>query len=1009
MKLDNKIKKLVIALILSLGLLTLTTAQTTQTNPLNPTYEPNKQYEFILLDDLQDKVYFKIENEFIFISKENINYDENENYYLVNIDDLSAGTYNYTWTIVNETNQTNTTIQEIYEVQKAIPDIVLKLNSKSNNLTINESDSVNITASMSVPQGELELLINGEVKKSETAHNSSNTTINLIYTFKEPKKYTVTARYKETENYTSKEITLFVDVQKLLLIEVDKSSYNLGEQIFFFAHAPLNTEVVLRLCKNDLINPAYQICYDLKTLNINQNTANIQKDGKNWKRITLDESKNPGPHIITAKIKNTNIERQIEYDVKDTMTLKVEGETNLKINEETTLKATATNGISPYTYTWTFPDGSTKTGAEQKIKYSTQGDRTIKVQGRDKEGNIKESTITLKVKRYHDLTVEVRNSDNSILQGAVVTVLELSESKLTDSTGKIKFNIPEDDYRVRISAEGYETKTETVKVDSATSMTVRLAKRDVTTTSTAIGTPSEKIKLSSPDNNAKFTNSEIEFSAEIKIDATTTCKLFITDKNSLWFVEFARIENVKQETISFKEKIDDGEYKWKISCESENVQEESEVREFSIATAQVSISSIEETIDAGELRRKIEQAYQNLDALDMESRRAADAMDLSETLRIALRDYERILRDINSLAMRRDLVEVQKQDKLNEYKEAARKLERETPLKLDVLETEEFIIYPDKNELEEIAKKYGEERNLQGRLDLRDLEAMQNLLRTRTFTALIRITYMNGDEEDITLVHKTIEYTGLTNRNQFLVESIPSHLNSDVTIKQTHDVIKRNEIFRFEKPESITYTIKSHKELEDIKQAHTLLFSEGVFKAGSSSSGISAFTGRITNITTTNVSSTTGLIIILIILIIAYLAYAFDVKEKAVKLFSNFGKDKKIKELNDLISDAKDYLDSKNLERANLIYKEIRMIYEKSSAAIQNEIYNDAVGLINVLNENYIEYVINKINQEIESRNKSKAVKYYNKIIEIYNKLEAETQKKFKSEILKINKKIKSI
>jgi hypothetical protein len=687
------------------------------------------------------------------------------------------------------------------------------------------------------------------------------------------------------------------------------------------------------------------------------------------------------------------------------MTLDVTGKLDLKINEETTLKATSNGGISPYTYTWTFPDSTTKTGPEQKIKYSTAGSRDIKVSAKDKEGNIKENTIKLDVNEYYDLTIEVRTEDNQVLQGAIVTVN--SETKATDNTGKVTFNLPKKEYVITVSAQNYITKTETVDLDKATSLTIKLNNRQTQTTTTQTNTASDNIKLLNPTNNARLTNADVNFEAELSLQKTSTCKLFITDKNSQWFVEFARKENVNSEKITFSEKLDIGEYKWKISCENSNKTEESKIRELSIATTQLSTTAVEDTIDAGELRRKIETAHENLDKLDMTSRRVADAINLQETLRISLRDYERILRDINSLAMRRDLVEVQKEDKLAEYKEAAKTLEETTPLDIEVHESQEFIAFPDEETLENIANIYGAERNLQGKLDIKDVEQMQNLIRVRTFTALVTITYLNGEREDITLVHKTTEYTGETTRNHFLLESIPTSSNTNLDIKQVHDVLIKNELIRFEKPEVITYTINGHKELEDIKNHHTILLSEAAFKAGSSGTGLSSITGRIT-LTGSDLTSTKGLVIIIIILLLAYLAFLFDLKDKVVVLVSSFGKDKKLKELSDLIDDAKDYLSTNNLNRANLIYKEIRMLYEKSPVNVKNQIYDDVINLINVLNEAYLSYLVDKTFDELKNNNKKESIKLYNKLTDVYNKSNVEIQKLFREKIMKIHQELKN-
>jgi hypothetical protein len=1007
MKTTQKIKKSTIAMIMILLLIVLTSAQTTQTNPENATYAPNQNYEFILIEDLQDKVMFKLfENEIILLEQTNVNYEEG--YYLVNIDDLSAGTYNYEWTILNETNTTNITTETItnnYEIKKAEPKITLRINSQTNNITINQIDIVNITATTETEQGHLELLINNELMNTTEILEDTEgiRTISIIGRPDKTGTYEVKARYNETSNYTYKEKTIHViveetSIEEILIIETNKEKYNLGETGNYYLYAPLNTTLEIEICKKDTTNPGFIKCYGKEQKIINLETATLEKDGKRWKSIILDKTLKPEIHEIRAKILNTNITTTKTYEVLNSMKLSVSGKTKLKLNEETTLTATTTGGIAPYTYTWTLPDGTTKTGTELKIKYATEGYRDIKINVRDKEGNTQEETITLDVRPYYDLTIEVRNQQNQVLKDVIVTITETNEDKITDSTGKVKFNLAKDTYKVRIDAIGYKLKTETIDLDATTSLTTKLDKIETTTTN------NNKIELEKPTNKATITNTEIEFQAKVNLVETSTCKLFITDKNSQWFIELARKENVQPGTITFKEKIETGEYKWKISCETQKETVESEIREFSKSTTQFSTTTTQNTIDAGELRRQIEQAHENLDNLGLEERKTADALDIKETLRISLRDYERILRDLNSLALRRDLTDQQKQEKIQEYKEQVIQLESATPLLIEVVESEEYMAHASKEDLELIVKEYAEKRNIQGRPDLREIENQQNLIRTRTFTAQTTITYINGETEDITVVQKTIEYTGETTRHHFLLEKINEEINTELTTKQVHDVLTRNKLIRFEKPEIITYYLQGHQDLEKIKNSHTIILTEGSFRT--SGSGSNTITGLVT-FTNVKLEPITSLIIILILLILAYVFYAFDLKEKIIDQINNFSKDKKIKQLQSLINDAKDYLETKEIERASLIYKEIKMIYEKAPRNVKKEVYEDAITLMNILNEKYIEQLINQIQTGIKEKNKEHAIETYNKLTDAYNKSETNTQIKFKEQIKKITEEIK--
>jgi len=107
-----------------------------------------------------------------------------------------------------------------------------------------------------------------------------------------------------------------------------------------------------------------------------------------------------------------------------------------------------------------------------------------------------------------------------------------------------------------------------------------------------------------------------------------------------------------------------------------------------------------------------------------------------------------------------------------------------------------------------------------------------------------------------------------------------------------------------------------------------------------------------------------------------------------------------------LINDAKDYLDAENIERSNLIYKEIKILYEQTNKKVKNEIYEEAITLTKILNEKYIEHLIKKIQEEMNNDEIQNAIKTYNKLIDIYSKLEPEQQREQREKTIKLNKEL---
>jgi hypothetical protein len=130
--------------------------------------------------------------------------------YSFNYTALVPGIYRYRWHAIDTAGNYNTTGFSGYEVVRESSSIQLVLNSISNNLTVNESELVNITATLQTPSaGILELLING------TIFSSGSTPLTDIRQYDAPGYYNITARYNETQNHSGTTTTLFLTVQDI--------------------------------------------------------------------------------------------------------------------------------------------------------------------------------------------------------------------------------------------------------------------------------------------------------------------------------------------------------------------------------------------------------------------------------------------------------------------------------------------------------------------------------------------------------------------------------------------------------------------------------------------------------------------------------------------------------------------------------------------------------------------------------------------------------------------------
>jgi hypothetical protein len=202
------------------------------------------------------------------------------NVYSFNTSALSPGIYYYRWHANDTAGNFNTTGFLTYEVVKANSIIQLLLNSNSNNLTINEGQNVNITATLQTPNtGLLELLINGIL------FDSGNSPLTNISQYDNPGSYNITARYNETQNYSGTISTLFLTIQDItdpivnLISPSDNGLVAAGTIIFQFN---VSDKSALESCSLYIDSSLDQIRTDVITANLESFTQSLGVGDYEW-------------------------------------------------------------------------------------------------------------------------------------------------------------------------------------------------------------------------------------------------------------------------------------------------------------------------------------------------------------------------------------------------------------------------------------------------------------------------------------------------------------------------------------------------------------------------------------------------------------------------------------------------------------------------------------------------------------------------------------------------------
>lgn len=957
----------------------------TQTPESNQTYNETQLYRFEV--DWKDKSQIQevtITHNFYGAQiTESVNLSEQN--YVYEITGLKPGTYYWYMNASDISENSASTPETYYELRKAEPIISLTINGQSNPINAYVNETINITASSIIPlNGLVEVLVDGVVLPP------SGSVISFLRTFQIPGTHEVKVRFNETENFTSTTKTIYVNVTSpQIILNSSKKNYVISELSAFTFSFPQDSIIVWEICGPIPVGGGFVEC------SIPQTLSGITSPYA----IT---------HTYTNKTGNYSIKVQASYNgmlleainyyfVTNSITPNLEGEREAGVGEEISLKSTATGGIGPYNYQWKLSNGSIINGQELKIKYNTKGTYPTNLTITDAKGNIYSTIININIYQKYLLKIIVEDSETKEkIKNAKVRVK--LEEKITDSSGTLEFELREGEYSVRIDASGYSRYTTNIELDGAKTFTYSLLKE------TSLMTEGFNIELTNPYEGYTHGGTEVRLEATIRADKKADCSLYVADGTD-WSKQIKTFS--AQGTYKFEHLIKVEErkkYTWNIECLYDGKSFSSAKRTFTTrgyselqatTTSTSDLTNSIEVVDAGELRRKLSDAIDNIAVLDLREKQVAEALQLNERLEKALRDYDRVIRDINNIQYRNDLSEKDKDKKREEYRNSLKSIEEETPVNLKVIDLEEFVSYPKKDELKVIALYYAESTQHTGNLNVEALSELQNSVLVKTKVATVTLDLISGRSKDITLVHKEVTYPKGTQDKMFLLESIPKEFSDRadrIEFLQDYTVINNDPLIKFQNPEKITYYVEGFKTIDSAKQTTTIMFSEGVFAKGGNK-----FTGNVvlSNIEVTSPSFIIGL---LVVIIIVYIIYAYDLHSKLLALVSEKSRKKNFDKMMALIFDAKELLKNNEVESANLVFREIRLIYERLKFEFKKESCSEALSLYDQINLKYFE----KILAELQAKEANGPINYneIKKLTKSYDLLEERQKQMLDNELI---------
>jgi len=675
---------------------------------------------------------------------------------------------------------------------------------------------------------------------------------------------------------------------------------------------------------------------------------------------------------------------------------------------EVIFTAIVTGNITGTTYKWDFNnDGVIDSTKSQEIyKYASNGTYKVNLSVSDSQWNQSASKIIEVEKRFSAKILVYDNDTSQIVQNAEVKIEE--EYLNTSASGDVTFVVPKGRYNVVIKKQGYSTFSNKTDIDSNAEFQYRILPLDLTPPSIDFLEPADQFPL---DESVLF-----HFRASDKL--MMACRLFLKSNSSGFRVVLQNTSVISGIDTYFNyTSFEDEEYQWKIECIDRNGNNmTSATRNIVFPTneeIQLTEESVQEESSVKEVGTDsiaaIEEALINIENYGEDEKDAADAIGLQKLLEKARTGIQRASRDIESLQYRQlngtDLdQETQKiYDRIDEIK-------RTTPLSISIIEKNDFVKYPEKEDVENALIVLANRSNI--RLTRKDLNSLsqeayklQSQLTVTTKLMVAEVTYVTGEVGYISIIQKNVASKS-KNDGFVFYEVIPKEIASNISeINADFEYTKIQEDpiieINLEKIQSYSYYISKRLSPIEAESIKSILLDPNI--KASRKNGLTGFS--ILNNFTSGIGKTIDIRFsieasIIVILTLVFLYYQFG--EDKLGPMLNFSSRKSIKELNYLFEKIGKYLSENRYNDSKTIYKEIESIFRKLPKNIKASFFKKVMDCHNRMNFIFIDNLLNEAIASIRT-NRKLAVENYKKVISVYKEISKEYKAKIHAKCMELN------
>ncbi|MBU0666188.1 MAG: Ig-like domain-containing protein [Nanoarchaeota archaeon] len=848
--------------------------------------------------------------------------------------------------IQNNTNYTNITSIEFTVEDDNTETISCDIDIDSEVQTITVVNQQEETHNVNLAEGEHEL----EITCEDEAGNKQTS-----------EKYIFRVENEEPEAFIS--------------ITTNKEEYDLGEEIQLTINALDGSNVTIDVCPD---SSGFVLCYPTIEL-INENYPKI---------IFVQYTNKTGPYTIEAALDYENIvlTNSLSYETINNIKVKISGDNILDEDESTELEVSVSGGIGNITYLWDLSNGSTSSKDELNIEFDEPGKYEQIVYVTDEKGNKNNDSIIITVKKRQKVIFEVRSLETgSPIKDAVVEID--SETGKTNSKGQVTFYISDKRYSFSAWKTGYELLEDEIRVKGNTTKIVELETRDDS---------APQISIESPNDKASTEGTTVDITFKVTDDSPVTCSIYLLSEQN-WYEEKDSKIVVLGKTNNFElTNLDYKEYSWRLECEdSQGNSAKTTERTFKVLSkSEASIKNKDEMI---------EELYDLIDKMKgagLQESRAVEALQIEKQIKETIVLIDRTERDINALQYRKDISEEQKVSEEEKLRKKLQESYLSSPKNIKVLDTHTFVKYIRDLELEPIAGEYVDIKNYPNKQKF--FEASKKTQTKATVSSnikLVELEYLSGEKKTLTLVEKELKYTNSTDRLD-VVEYIPKELATDVSeisIMNVYKVLKADPMISFDTPQKIVYYFEKEIELAKLENTNTVLFEQSYNLAMSAITGQAIFDFNI------DLDKKYVWTIIILIVLLTYAFHSFVGFGKVGSSYHLLFGDRNIHTVNMLINDALDNMDAGENDKAQLIYQEIKLYYEKLSVPGKNEVYESIEDICHKLDYAYCQDLINVLSAHLKNNELPKAQRDYQKLQTTYKQLTEDGKKELYDQIKKLD------